>query len=167
MVLGGAHCLTQTNLPWGPLGKTQECSVFFGEYSYKVDEKGRVPLPPRFRQEMKDGVVLSRGIGERCIAVYPIREWKKLADKLAEKTLTPASLRKLNRAIFGTAFDTSFDGQGRIKLPDSLRDYAKIADTAIVVGANNLVEIWSEEAWKAERASDEEQASQLIESFGA
>jgi MraZ protein len=140
--------------------------MFIGEYQYKVDEKGRVPLPPKFRQQLKEGVVLAKGMGEKCIAVYPIREWKRLADKLAEKTVTPASLRKLNRAIFGSAFSASFDGQGRTKLPDPLRAYAGIADTAIVVGANNRVELWSEEGWKAEQASSEEQASQIIESLG-
>jgi MraZ protein len=140
--------------------------MFFGEYPYKVDEKGRVPLPPKFRREMKEGVILAKGMGEQCIAAYPIREWKKLSDKLAEKTVTPANLRRLNRAIFGSAFSASFDGQGRIKLPDSLRDYAKIADTAIVIGANNRVELWSEEGWKTEKPSADEQASQIIESFG-
>ncbi|MDH4291484.1 MAG: division/cell wall cluster transcriptional repressor MraZ [Dehalococcoidia bacterium] len=141
--------------------------MFIGEYQYKVDEKGRVPLPPRFRRELKEGVVLSKGMGEKCIAVYPIREWKRLADKLAEKTVIPANLRKLNRALFGSAFSAAFDGQGRIKLPDTLRAYAGIGDTAIVVGANARVELWSEEGWKAEQTVAEEQASQIIESFGA
>jgi MraZ protein len=141
--------------------------MFFGEYPYKVDEKGRVPLPPKFRREMKEGVILAKGTGEKCIAAYPIREWKKLSDKLAEKTVTPANLRRLNRALFSSAFGASFDGQGRIKLPDLLRAYAEIGDTAIVVGANTRVELWSEEGWKAEQTSAEEQASQIIESFGA
>jgi len=140
--------------------------MFFGEYPYKVDEKGRVPLPPKFRREMKDGVMLSKGMGEKCITVYTMAEWKRMSDKLAERAVTPANLRKLNRAIFGSAFSASFDGQGRIKLPDPLRTYASIADTAIVVGANTRVELWSEEGWKAEQPSFE-QASQIIESLGA
>jgi MraZ protein len=140
--------------------------MFFGEYPYKVDEKGRVPLPPKFRREIKEGVILAKGMGEKCIAVYPIAEWKRLSDSLAAKAVTPANLRKLNRAIFSSAFSTSFDGQGRITLPYPLRDYARIADTAIVVGANNRVELWSEDEWKAEKTSAEEQASQIIESFG-
>jgi MraZ protein len=140
--------------------------MFFGEYPYKVDEKGRVPLPPKFRREMKEGVILAKGMGEKCIAVYPIREWRKLSDKLAEKAVTPANLRRLNRAIFGSAFGASFDGQGRIKLPDPLREYAGIGDTAIVVGANNRIELWSEEGWQAEKTSAEEQASETIENFG-
>jgi len=138
--------------------------MFIGEYQYKVDEKGRVPLPPKLRREMKEGVVLAKGMGEKCIAVYTMREWKRLSDKLAEKALTPANLRRLNRAMHGSAFSASFDGQGRIKLPDYLRQYAGIGDTVIVVGANARVELWSEEGWKTEQTVAEEQASQIIES---
>jgi len=141
--------------------------MFFGEYQYKVDEKGRVPLPPKFRRQMREGVILAKGMGEKCITAYTVAEWKRLSDSLAAKAVTPASLRKLNRAIFGSAFSTSFDGQGRITLPYPLRDYAGIGDTAIVVGANNCVELWCEGEWQAEKTSAEEQASQTIESFGA
>lgn len=137
--------------------------MFNGEYQYKVDEKGRVPLPPRFRQQLKEGVVLSKGMGEKCIAVYPIREWKRVSDKLAEQTIGGAKLRRLTRALHGSAFDASFDGQGRVKLPDTLRAYAGIGDTAIVVGANTHGELWSEEGWKAEQAVAGEQASEIIE----
>lgn len=141
--------------------------MFFGEYQYKVDEKGRVPLPPKFRQEMKkEGVILTRGM-EKCITVYTVDEWKRVSDNLTARAVSPASLRKLNRFIFGFAFGVSFDGQGRITLPVSLRDYAKIGDTAIVVGANNCVELWNEDEWNAEKKSAGEQASQIIEGLGA
>ncbi|MFC1969868.1 division/cell wall cluster transcriptional repressor MraZ [Chloroflexota bacterium] len=139
--------------------------MFFGEYSYKVDEKGRVPLPPKFRRELREGVMLTKGM-ETCIVVYSIAEWKRLSDSLSTKTVTPAGLRRLNRAIFGSAFTTSFDGQGRMTLPFALREYAGIGDTAIVVGANNCVELWSEYEWGAEEKLAEEQASKIIESFG-
>ncbi len=138
--------------------------MFNGRYQYKVDEKGRVPLPPVFRRQLKEGVVLAMGLGEKCIAVYPAREWKRLSDKLAETPLTGAKLRRLIRFTHGNAYDASFDGQGRIKLPDTLRTYAAIGDTAIVVGANARVELWSEEEWKAEQSAAEEQASEISES---
>lgn len=141
--------------------------MFFGEYPYKVDEKGRVPLPPKFRRQMREGVILAKGMGEKCIAVYPVAEWKRLSDSLAAKAVTPANLRKLNRAIFGSAFSTSFDGQGRITLPFPLREYAGVGDTAIVVGANNCVELWCEGEWQSAKTLAEEQASEIIESFGA
>jgi len=140
--------------------------VFFGEYQYKVDEKGRLPLPPKFRREMRDGVILTKGI-EKSIDVYPLAEWKRLADTLAAKVITPASLRRLNRAVFGSAFSVSFDGQGRITLPLPLRSYAEIGDSVVVVGANARVELWNEELWRAEAASSGEQVVDIIESFGA
>jgi MraZ protein len=140
--------------------------MFFGEYTYKVDEKGRVPLPPKFRRQMKEGVILAKGMGEKCISAYPVVEWKRLSDSLAAKAVTPANLRRLNRAIFGSAFGASLDGQGRIILPFSLREHAGIGDTAIVVGANNCVELWSEGEWQAEKQSAEDQASEIIENFG-
>lgn len=140
--------------------------MFFGEYTYKVDEKGRVPLPPRFRRQMKEGVILTKGMGEKYIAVYPIAEWKRLSDSLAAKVVTPANLRRLNRAIHGSAFGASLDGQGRIILPFALREYAGIGDEAIVIGANNCVELWCEGEWQAEQKAAEEQASEIIENFG-
>jgi MraZ protein len=140
--------------------------VFFGEYQYKVDEKGRLPLPPKFRREMREGVILTKGI-EKCVDVYPLSEWKRLADTLSAKVITPASLRRLHRAIFGSAFSVSFDGQGRITLPLPLRGYAEIGDTVMVIGANARVELWNEELWKAEAASSGEQVVDIIESLGA
>lgn len=140
--------------------------MFFGEYQYRVDEKGRVPLPPKFRRQMKDGVILAPGMGEKCITVYPVAEWNRLSDSLAAKAVSPANLRRLNRAIFGTAFGASFDGQGRITLPSAHREYAGIGDTAVVVGVNAWVELWSEDDWKAEKASADQQKAKIIESFG-
>ena len=140
--------------------------MFFGEYPYKVDEKGRVPLPPKFRREMKEGVILTKWT-EKCIVAYSVAEWKRLSDSLAAKAVTPANLRKLNRSIFGSASDASFDGQGRITLPFLLRSYAEIGDTVIVVGANTCVELWNEEFWKVAKALADEQASEIIEGLGA
>jgi len=140
--------------------------MFFGEYQYKVDEKGRFPLPPKFRRDMKEDVILTKGT-EKCIVAYPLVEWKRLAESLSSKTVTSASRRKLNRAIFGSASRTIFDRQGRIMLSSPLRNYADIGDTVTVVGANNYVELWNEELWKTEKASAEEQASQIMEDIGA
>lgn len=138
--------------------------MFFGEYSYRVDEKGRLPLPPKFRRDMREAAILTRGT-EKCIAVYPLAEWKRLAEALAAKTVTSTNLRKLNRAIFGSAFSASFDKQGRITLPGPLRVYAEITDAVVIVGANQYVELWNEDLWKAEKATAEEQASQIMENL--
>ena len=138
--------------------------MFYGEFDYKIDPKGRVPFPPRFRKLLKDGVVLTAGV-EGCITAYPLSEWRKIATALTGSSVTRSKLRKLNRAIFGTAFSADIDGQGRVALPASLRQYADIEDELIIVGANNYLELWNRERWEAEKADSQEQAWQIIESL--
>mgnify|MGYP000194440262 CR=1 FL=1 len=138
--------------------------MFFGEYSYKIDEKGRVPVPPKFRSELRDGVVLTRGI-EPCITAYTVPEWKKLANSLTTGSLNRNKQRRLNRAIFATAFSLNIDGQGRIALPIPLRQYADIEEEVVVAGANNYLELWNKEQWDSEKALSQEEAWQIIESL--
>ncbi len=138
--------------------------MFLGEFEYKIDDKGRVPVPPRFRRVLKEGLVLSQGV-ERCINVYTPPEWKKLADSLTTGSITRSKLRRLNRAIFATAFNLNIDGQGRIALPVTLRQHAGIEDDVVVVGANTYFELWNKEAWAEEKGTSREQAWQIIESL--
>ena len=138
--------------------------MFFGEYDYKIDEKGRIPVPPRFRGALKDGIVLTPG-AEKCITVYTIAEWKKLSTKLTNSALTRSKMRRLSRAIFATAFSTKIDGQGRIPIPAPLREHAGISDDVVVAGANTYLEIWDKAAWEEEKALSREQAWQIIESL--
>jgi MraZ protein len=138
--------------------------MFFGEFEYKIDEKGRVPIPPRFRRLLKDGVVLAPG-AETCITVYPLDEWKKLAASLTSSAVSRSKLRRLKRALFAAAFNLHMDPQGRVALPVSLREYAEIVDEVVVAGANNYLEIWNKVHWEEEKAVSQEQAWQIIESL--
>ncbi len=138
--------------------------MFFGEFDYKIDEKGRVPVPPRFRRELKDGVVLAPG-PETCINAYTLPEWKKMAGTLTGGSLTPNKIRRLNRAIFATAFSINIDGQGRIALPVPLREHAGIEDEVVIAGANTYLEIWNKGLWEEEKTVSQEQAWQIIESL--
>ncbi|UCC90152.1 MAG: division/cell wall cluster transcriptional repressor MraZ [Dehalococcoidia bacterium] len=138
--------------------------MFFGEFEYKIDEKGRVPFPPKFRNRLKDGVVLTPG-AEKCIIAYPLSEWNKLATTLTTGPVTPSKLRRLNRAIFATAFSLNLDGQGRIALPIPLREYAGIEDEVVIAGVNTYLELWNKKQWEAEKATSQEQAGQIIESL--
>ena len=138
--------------------------MFLGEYEYKVDNKGRLPLPPKFRQELMGELVLTKGL-EKCIVIYPVEEWHKVADTLSARALPSSKVRTMNRAMFGTAFSLSLDGQGRIALPATLRNRVEIGDTAFVVGANNCIEVWNPVSWKTEKTAAEEQLWQIIESL--
>ena len=138
--------------------------MFLGEFEYKIDEKGRVPIPPKFRRELKEGVVLTAG-PEQCIVAYSISEWNKLATTLTTGSVTRSKLRRLNRAIFATAFSLRIDGQGRIALPPTLREHAGIEDEVIIAGANTYLELWNKEQWESEKAVSQEQVWQIIESL--
>ena len=139
--------------------------MFFGEIDYRIDEKGRVPIPPKFRQELKgEGLVLAPGI-EKCITAYPVSEWKKIAATLTTGPISSNKLRRLNRAIFATAFRTITDGQGRITLSAPLRQYAEIDDEVVIAGVNTYFEIWNKEQWELEKATSQEEAWQIIESL--
>jgi MraZ protein len=138
--------------------------MFSGEFEYKIDEKGRVPIPPKFRRELKDGVVLASG-SEQCINAYSVAEWNKLAGTLTSGPIAASKLRRLNRALFATAFSLNIDNQGRIALPVPLREYAGIEDEVIIAGVNTYLELWNKEQWESEKAISQEQAWQIIESL--
>jgi MraZ protein len=136
--------------------------MFFGEFEYKIDEKGRVPIPPKFRGLLKAGVVLAPGV-EGCIAAYPLTEWQKLADSLTAGSISPSKLRMLNRAVFATAYYLKIDAQGRIALPAPLKLHAEIVNEVVIIGANSYLELWNKVRWEEEKAMDQEQAWQLLE----
>jgi MraZ protein len=138
--------------------------MFYGEFDYKLDEKGRLPIPPKFRNVFKDGIVLTSS-AENCITAYTIAEWKNLSDSLTSNPLARSKMRRLNRAIFATAFNTIVDSQGRVAIPAPLRDHAQIIDDAVVVGINTYLEIWNKALWDEEKALSQEQAYQIIESL--
>jgi MraZ protein len=138
--------------------------MFLGEFEYKIDEKGRIPIPPKFRSELEEGVVLAPG-AEKCIVAYPLSEWKKLATTLTSTSLSQSKLRRLNRALFAAAFHLNIDGQGRISLPVPLRQHAGIQGEVIVAGVNNYFELWAKDQWQTEKETSHEQAWQIIESL--
>lgn len=121
-------------------------------------------MPPKFRQELGTELILTKG-AEKCIILYPAVEWRKLADSLASKNVAPSKLRKLNRYMFGSAFNLSLDGQGRVALPSPLRHYAEIEAIAVLIGANNCIELWSPTSWNMEKQSSDEQVWQIIETI--
>jgi MraZ protein len=138
--------------------------MFYGEFDYKVDEKSRVPIPPKFRNYLKDGVILTPG-AEACITAYTVPEWKKLSTNLTNSPLSRSKMRKLSRALFATAFSTRTDNQGRIAIPAPLREHAQIAEDVVVAGSNTYFEIWNKALWEEEKVSSQEQAWQIIESL--
>ena len=128
--------------------------MFTGEYEYKIDEKGRMPLPPRFRGVLKAGVVLTRGF-ENCIVGYTTAGFDEQAKMVAGNRLGAAHRRRYKRFFFGSAFNMALDGQGRVALPVKLRQYAGIDndESVVIMGAGNYFEIWNMAALEVESAA--------------
>ena len=141
-----------------------ELGRFVGEFEHKVDAKGRIPIPPKFRAELKEGLVLTPGV-EKYIVIHPLPEWEKVTAALTTSTITSSKLRRINRAIFATAFHLNIDSQGRIAVPAPLREYADIKDEVIIAGANTYIELWNKEHWEAEKTLSQEQTWQIMESL--
>jgi MraZ protein len=147
---------------WEKVGVRQV--MFFGEFEYRIDEKGRIPFPPRFRPAFKDGIVLSAGI-EKCLNIYTSAEWKKYADSLASSNLSASKLRAINRAVFAQAFFLALDAQGRLSLPANLRAYAGLGEDVVIAGVNNCLELWDKAGWAAAKQESQAQAWQITESL--
>ncbi len=136
--------------------------MFVGEYEYKVDNKGRLPLPPKFRKDMDEGLVLTM-VADNCITAYTKADWAKMTMNAAPTGFfVSEDERKLNRFIYSNANEVSIDNQGRIALPSALRERCGISDTAIITGVNNYFEIWTPDGLKKEQLSSDE-ARQLVD----
>ena len=106
--------------------------MFIGEYTYSIDEKKRLAVPPKFRAELKKGAVITRGL-DNCLFLYSREEWEKLAEKLSQMPLSRADARGFARIMLSGAMEVDFDNLGRILVPDYLKDYAKLKKKAVVV----------------------------------
>ncbi len=130
--------------------------MFLGRYAHALDAKGRLAIPARFREDLADGVVLTRGI-DRCLSLYPMAAWLPLAEKVSALPITDPDARNFRRMVFAEAVDEVPDGQGRILLPPELRRYAEIDREAVVVGMNTYLEIWNPARWDGLTATVEDE----------
>lgn len=138
--------------------------MFSGEFEHSIDQKGRIAIPARFRERFREGIVLVRGF-DLCAVAYPKGEWDKMAERMATLPSTRANYRRLNRSFFGGSNESELDRQGRVVLPQALRNYARIGNGAIIVGVNSYLEIWSTELWAQEKAAAEAQGWQIAETI--
>jgi MraZ protein len=136
--------------------------MLLGEYELRLDHKGRLAIPARFRGAFRDGLVLSRGF-DKCLIAYTVAEWEKVAEKLVALPLTQLKPRRISRFIFSGAFDLELDRQGRVIIPLTLRQYAELNDEAIVVGAYSHLQIWSKKLWTSEKEFMSEHAAEIAE----
>lgn len=122
--------------------------MFLGTHYPRLDSKGRLILPAKFRDELAEGLVVTKG-QERCLYVWPRAEFARMTEQLRAAPVTSKRVRDYMRVFFAGASDEVPDKQGRITLPPQLRQYAGLTRDCVVVGANTRVEIWDAAAWEA------------------
>ncbi len=122
--------------------------MFMGEYSHAIDAKGRVILPAKFRDELGAQFVVTRGL-EGCLSVYTMEAWLNLARGMKRLKASKENVRAFKRFLFGSAAEVEFDKQGRILIPATLREYAKLKKDVTVLGTGDKIELWDKESYEA------------------
>jgi MraZ protein len=147
--------------------------VFYGEYEHTIDKKGRIIVPSKFRDFLKEydikKIFVTRGL-DKCLFLFTEDEWKAQETKFKSVSFTKSESRKFNRLYFSGATQVECDAQGRILLPKYLKDFAEIKRDIIFIGVSNRIEIWSREVWqeyyKSSKSSYEDIAERLMSSEG-
>jgi MraZ protein len=139
--------------------------VFIGEHRHSIDPKKRLALPSRFRSELKNKVVVTRGL-DKCLFVYPLKVWEEIAGKLGTLPVGESATRSFIRLQLSGAIDCEIDKQGRILIPDFLKEYAELDKDIVVAGVYNRLEIWDEKKWNEYKSKAEKNSEEIAEQLG-
>ncbi|AIF43852.1 MULTISPECIES: division/cell wall cluster transcriptional repressor MraZ [Virgibacillus] len=138
--------------------------MFMGEYQHNIDTKGRIIVPAKFRDDLGDRFVVTRGL-DKCLFAYPMNEWKILEEKLKKLPLTKKDARAFTRFFFSGAIECEVDKQGRINIPQPLRNYAVLEKECVVIGVSNRIEFWASENWEDYFSDSEESFAEIAENL--
>ncbi len=136
--------------------------MLIGEYHYNLDTKGRLAIPVKFRGQLSQTVIITRGL-DSCLFVYPQKEWETLMQRLNNLPLSQANSRAFSRFMLAGATEAEIDQQGRVLIPEHLRKFAGLNKKAVVAGLNNRLEIWDENKWNEYRSKTEKDANEIAE----
>ncbi len=139
--------------------------MFIGEYQHSIDPKKRVALPSKFRGELGSRVVVTRGM-DKCLFVYPMKTWEKLAEKLGSLPVGEAGTRSFIRLMLAGAVDVDIDKQGRVLIPDYLKEYAGLKKEVTVAGLFDRLEIWDKNKWNLYKKKAEKNSDEIAEQLG-
>ncbi len=139
-------------------------AVLMGEYLHSIDDKGRLFLPAKFREELGDSFIVTKGL-DNCLFVYDKKEWAILETKLKQLPLAKPEARAFVRFFFSGGAEIACDKQGRVLLPNTLREYAHIDKDVVVIGVSNRIEIWNKEAWDTYNKDIAPTVAQIAESL--
>ena len=138
--------------------------MFIGEYHYTIDDKARLAVPMKFRNDFNQGAVVTRGI-DTCLYLYSKKNWETLAQKLAKLPLAQQKTRAFSRLMLAGAMDVVLDKQGRIILPDYLRQYAGVNRKIVIAGLYDRLEIWDEKKWEDDKTKTEGDSTEIAETL--
>ena len=139
--------------------------MFIGEYSHNLDDKGRLAIPVKFRDQLKKGAVVTRGL-DNCLFLYTRSEWGKLAEKLAALPISQSNSRAFARLMLAGAMDIDVDKQGRVILPEYLRKFASLKKELVLAGLYNRIEIWDATNWETYKGQTEAESGNIAERMG-
>ena len=128
--------------------------MFMGEYSHSIDTKGRLIVPAKFREQLGEQFVVTKGV-DGCLYVYSNEEWNHIEEKFREVNLTTKDARKFMRFFFAGAASCEVDKQGRILIPSVLREFAGLEKDVVLVGVLSKIEIWDKERYEDASANDD------------
>lgn len=138
--------------------------MFMGEYHHSVDNKGRMIVPSKFRDDLGEMFIVTRGL-DQCLFGYPLSEWRILEEKLKSLPLTKKDARAFTRFFFSGATESELDKTGRINIPAPLLQYAKLEKECVILGVSNRIEIWSKHLWEEYSIQSEESFSEIAENM--
>jgi MraZ protein len=139
--------------------------MLIGEFTHNIDTKKRVSIPAKFRKEIGKKAVVTRGL-DRCLFVYPMKEWEIVAEKLSELPTGQPDTRDFVRLFLAGAVDVNLDSLGRILIPDYLKKFANLKDKVVITGVYKRLEIWDKKDWEAYKDQIEKQTDVLAEKLG-
>lgn len=135
-----------------------------GEYHHNIDQKGRLIIPAKMREGLGESFVITRGL-DQCLFGYPLSEWADIEEKLKALPLTKKDARAFTRFFFSGATESEIDKQGRINLPSTLLQYAKLEKECVILGVSNRIEIWDKSIWEEYFAQSEESFAEIAENM--
>ena len=138
--------------------------MFIGEYHHTIDEKGRIIIPAKFREELGNNFIITRGI-ENCLFVYSTENWAKITNKLNSLPFTKKDARTFNRFFMSGATNVELDKQGRVNISKPLIDYASLLKDCVIIGTGDRLEVWSQESWDSFFDSTKDSMSDIAENL--
>ena len=139
--------------------------MFIGEYNHNLDDKSRLAIPVKFRTILKVGAVITKGL-DNCLFLYSKKQWEKIAKKLSELPVSQSKARAFSRLMLAGAMEVDFDKQGRINIPEYLKEFSNLNKETIIAGLFDRLEIWNKKEWQKYKSKTESKSSDIAEALG-